>query len=644
MRLLSAVLFTTLAVSACGGDEVTRDPGLEGLSIESVQPSILVPGSKIVVTGHSFITEDWGAASLELAGKSIPLQFVDFHRYEASVTADLIAILGEDSIAGEARIAIDSYVDGNTYTSEAISVDLEIQSELKPALLEVAAGSLIYVNDRIELSTEGLLLSKSEGQTMALVSGCFTPQGSSTCAPIVDAEIPVQASSEFDRKSGSFPFAPAIAGIEPGAFEGEIRLRNDHAAGAALSSADSRSMTSELTSAALFAISSDAASLGQYLDVEGGGFVGGDDDGTTELEFSGTFMPDKSGAQLAMDFSIIPIFQDGRLVRYVLNEDDQLGQSVDLRRDTGVLEGHITPIIYYKNTRQTGLATNFQFRIAPVKQVVFLKVLPSFVATLRFFGLRAMEEQIIERVILVTARDVATINVEYRLSKPTDFELYSTVELAGWNPNCREVERCATLGLDNTPGKDVGNLRLHDYLGVVDNGEGLGFGGVFVQALFGFSKHPHDLSAKVPSVNSELFDEIFDPFRPDEGGTPVTSQDLTGGNLPLLTSDATCPASDRRGQIQCAVWVLGNLIGTTISHEVGHSLGLASPYGSATQYHLPSDEENRLMDNGGDRPFEERAQLLGQGPGRFCTSHYDYLRDILPTDLEPTTIERPSCF
>ena len=93
------------------------------------------------------------------------------------------------------------------------------------------------------------------------------------------------------------------------------------------------------------------------------------------------------------------------------------------------------------------------------------------------------------------------------------------------------------------------------------------------------------------------------------------------------------------------MFVLGNLIGTTLTHEVGHSLGLADPTGEA--FHDPGDELNRLMDAGGARPFDERAELMGQGPAVFCSDEYIYLRTVLlrrqrrrdPGD----SIARPDC-
>jgi hypothetical protein len=90
------------------------------------------------------------------------------------------------------------------------------------------------------------------------------------------------------------------------------------------------------------------------------------------------------------------------------------------------------------------------------------------------------------------------------------------------------------------------------------------------------------------------------------------------------------------------VFVIGNLIGGTLSHEIGHSLGLANPY--ADGFHDAGDEPNRLMDAGGDRPFLERAELQGKGPGVFCDDEYTYLRQILPSKDPSNDVERPTCF
>ncbi len=158
---------------------------------------------------------------------------------------------------------------------------------------------------------------------------------------------------------------------------------------------------------------------------------------------------------------------------------------------------------------------------------------------------------------------------------------------------------------------------------------------MFIESIFTFSEHPP--AGMRSAAPTPLFDEIFDPFRDH----PVNSGDTAGGGIPVLSDGARCPAADRKQQASCAVWALGSLIGTTTSHELGHSLGLADPWGS--HFHNPGDAPNRLMDKGGARSFQERAELEGQGPSVFCADAYAYLRDILPSRSAASNDERPTC-
>jgi hypothetical protein len=378
------------------------------------------------------------------------------------------------------------------------------------------------------------------------------------------------------------------------------------------------------------------ASLGQFVDVEGAGFVGADE-GLTILRCIGTYHLDIGGRSLPVDLELIPEFVDGTLVRYVINEDDGLGTAIDVRRDTGVFEGTITPSVTFEGDELVGATTPLSFRILPVRQVIWVRFQPSYVESLRYFGLRAMDQQIRTRILAVLARDYETINIEFRTEEPHDYALYGIIELNGPDPNGRGF-----LGYDNTPGKDVNNQRLFDKIGGVNaqtQEDGFdGFGGVFIDSLFGFSAHPP--SETDETMAHDLFDEVFDPLRPDTG-EPISSADFAMGDIDALDSGEGCPADDRRGQIACAVWVMGSLIGTTTSHEVGHSLGLADPYGD--DFHDFGDAPNRLMDAGIDRTFEERAELDGAGPGVFCDDEYRYLRAILPTSEPDTTVPRPAC-
>jgi hypothetical protein len=141
-------------------------------------------------------------------------------------------------------------------------------------------------------------------------------------------------------------------------------------------------------------------------------------------------------------------------------------------------------------------------------------------------------------------------------------------------------------------------------------------------------------------VDPSHFDAIFDSVRPDTG-TPVSAAEAR--TLAVPADGGNCLVrNDRQSRIGCAVFVLGNLVGTTLTHETGHSLGLADPTGEA--FHDPGDALDRLMDAGGDRPLDERAELAGQGPGVFCSDEYVYLRHILPsTSADGDSIGRPDC-
>jgi hypothetical protein len=188
-------------------------------------------------------------------------------------------------------------------------------------------------------------------------------------------------------------------------------------------------------------------------------------------------------------------------------------------------------------------------------------------------------------------------------------------------------------------------MRLYDHIGgvnaVTQEDGSPGYGGIFAEEFLGFSQHPAGVQ-RLP-VPAPLFDQIFDPFRPDQDGLEVTANDLATGGITRVRDGALCPATDRPTQLGCAIFVLGNLIGTTLTHEVGHSLGLANPFGDG--YHDAGDLPNRLMDAGGARPFEERAELKGQGPAVFCDSEYDYLRNMIlrGSSEQPPQVSRPAC-
>ncbi|MBX3128584.1 MAG: hypothetical protein KF718_17815 [Polyangiaceae bacterium] len=655
-RAARLVLLASLVLlHACGADpREDRGPSsLTDLSVSGAYPSTLLPGSRLVVTGTF---GDVTVPFVELLGSFdgqpvkllLPAQLTPEGRVEldwkGGVGAGLPA--NDGAFTGTLRVLATGPIDGRTHLSLPRDVTFAVATSIEPKLFGVYEGN-VFVNDWITVEGNNLLLGGGEGRTVAILEGCFQKQGQTGCTPIPDVEIPMRQRSEFSREQAEFAFAPKIAGIEKGSFTGTVRLRNDITQSGPTLETKQIPVDMELLTPVIFSFSPESASLGQYVNIDGGGFVGPDPlvvDDTTQVStvrLEGTFSPTGAPSGSSVSLDLILEYVEGQRARYVLNEQDALGQLVDLRAVTGQFTGSATPIHTYGTTTVTGVPTNVKLGIVPVKQVVEVTFLPSFVESLRHFGLRAVDKRIRDRVLEVLRRDYQGVNAEFRLEKPTDFALFALVEVGGGDPNGYGL-----LGYDNTPGKDKGNLRLADRIGGVnaktiqETGQP-GYGGVFVESLFGFSEHPGKLADKL-EVATPLFDQIFDPFRPDRGGSPVRAEDLADLNIPVLSESSRCPAKNRADRIACAVWVLGSLVGTTTSHEVAHSLGLADPEGEA--FHNPGDLPNRLMDGGAARTFAERAELEGKGPAVFCDDEYLYLQAILPTNQPDPLPVRPSCY
>lgn len=632
-----------IVVAACATSS-SPDPGLEGLALASVKPGTIVPGTEIAMAGESFVDQEWGATTLHLVGTAggndvdvqWPAKFVDFGAMTVSITgSNLDEVGGDVEFKGKAMIDVVAVSDGNTYSTDPLSVDLFFANSLTPVASGVVDG-VHFVNDEIEVDGAGFLLGGNEGTTVARVTGCFQPDAGGSCQPVASREISMISLEPPSRERAAFPFSPKIAGIKAGQFVGTVTVVNKQTAQAEVAAAPIAT-TYTLVTSQIFSVDPPAASLGQYVFVHGGGFLGGEASSVTQIELAGTF--NKTGSNPApITMYLIPEWVEGKLVRYVLNTDDTLGHALDLRHDTGHFTGTMTPIVSYGADTVRGVGLGVAFDIAPVKQVVYLHFQPSYVEELRDFGMRAVDGKIRDRIVKVCNRAYEGVNIEFRQAPITDFALSENVELVGVDPN-----NMGLFGYDNSPGKDNGNLRLYDQLGGVnattqDDGYP-GYGGVFVRSLMGFSKHPGGFGEVTPGAD-DGFDQIFDPFRGDQGGSPVVANDLVGVTVPA--DGSACPGGARANQIGCAVFVMGNLVGGTLAHEIGHSLGLANPY--ADGFHDAGDAPNRLMDAGGDRPYLERAELGGQGPGVFCDDEFDYLRMVMPSSVAPPAITRPGCF
>ncbi len=640
-----------LCAAGCGPSKVTgpRDTGLDGLLLTKIDPGMVVHGSQLVVTGQSFVDASLGTTSVHFTGTvgedtidaTLVAVYVSESRLTLLVDDDFVTEFGgalAGTFEGMATVAVKSTVDNKTYETAPIGLRLELRDTITPRLDAVGDG-LSFVNQPIELSGDGFLLGGDEGETRAALTGCFTRTGMTGCGPNMTVEIPGTLLGPFDRTRLSFPYATSISGIFPGTFAGTLVIKNLHKGGMTTMSA-SKTVRFDIQKPTILGASPTRASLGQYVVIRGGGFVGGEADEATTLGLVGNFTPAAGGAARALDLELVVEFKAGPEVRYVLDEStsEPLARVIDLRKEPGTIRGTVKPIVAKGRDRIEGDPIQVVLGIEPVKQVVFINYQPSYVASLRKFGLRAADPAIRARVLEVARRDYEGVNIEFRDSRPDDFALYAEVDIGGVDPN-----GLGLLGYDNSPGKDTDNLRLYDRIGGVNaltQQDGYpGFGGVFIDSFFAFSEHP-PIGKKQDQATPD-FDTLIDPFRADRGGVELTASELAKEKPPVLDEGSRCPGDTRQMEIACAIFVFGSLIGTTTTHEIGHSLGLANPYGEG--FHDPGDGENRLMDSGGARTFPERAELQGQGPSVFCDEEYDYLRKILPSADSAPAITRPSC-
>jgi hypothetical protein len=308
-----------------------------------------------------------------------------------------------------------------------------------------------------------------------------------------------------------------------------------------------------------------------------------------------TLVPDVFSGNTAMSFVIRPTA-------------DEAGVLTGLGAVPGRFSGTMTPLVFLGPDRTRGAPYPFGLEIARPRQLVHLRALPGFDEALLEFGLLAEKEAVKARILEVCHRDYAGLSIAFTWDTPSDYAEYGIVEIAGRDPNGSGL-----FGLDNTAGKDVGNLRFDDVVGGFNADTQLGgyaaYGGVFPGEFMQLSAR-----AGTHPLASGRFDDIFEPVSPALGGRPAEPGETIGGTA-------------RAADILEAVRVLGNLVGSTISHEVGHTLGLAAWDG---QFHNPGDNPGWLMDSGTFRPFAERAEIDGQGPSFFEPMSRAYLESILP--------------
>jgi hypothetical protein len=248
--------------------------------------------------------------------------------------------------------------------------------------------------------------------------------------------------------------------------------------------------------------------------------------------------------------------------------------------------------------------------IAPTTQVVRILFMEDYSNGLARFGLRDADSQIRNAIRAHlrehwSAYDVAFVMTDLEESR-ADQARVATVEIRGAHPSDED-----RLSNDNSIcEKDESNQITDEYVGgynqaVADCGFD-GEGGVFVNGHFYFATQFTDGKAGLRS--SSRFDQVFRPYAPELGGTPIDGSPSPG--------DA---------EAEVAVNAFGAMVAATTTTIVGFLCGL--PYG-LSGFHR-DDDTGTFMDSSLDRTFEERAQLDGMRE-RFHPEDAAYLAQILP--------------
>lgn len=627
------VLLLAFALVSCGTTPDVPD-GEPAFSLTSFSPQVWVPGTTVVIRGEGFRSGE--PMSVSIVGDATPLSGGATKRVDVTATPRLaeIGVLHVDIDASflaqaggdgtfNGRLTVKTTRDGRPY-EEAFDATIGLAVTLEPELDE-AVTSAIYFGDAVTFSGANFLLGNKEGQFELIADGTFRKDGGSS-SRVEAFPLPIRVD---DRGHAVYVHTSEAFGLATGEFEGTLVARNIHASGD-VREAPPLNVSFVVLPSAIAAFGPAAASRQQRVRVAGNGFVALESARlSTELRFRGTFEGrDGESEQIDESVAVRVEASDRAIWAPSPQEVDEL--LVGLGSRPGTFTGTVTPVVLEGNEELAGVAWRGSFEILPAKQVVHVKFTPQFPEALRLFGLRNVDAKIRERVLEVLRRDYAGFNLDFRTEKPTDFEHWTTVELTGDDPNEADL-----FGLDNTKGKDAGNLRLNDYVGG-KNAEQLeegafAYGGVFLASFLRFS--PNVCRRENPDTGileykycrggsqfplaSQRFDDVFAPFSSLLNGTEAALEELSSGA--------------RKDQLATAIRVLGNVAGNTVTHELGHSLGLAQEIG-LDEYHNPGDTYGWIMNPGGSRPFEERAELDGQGPGVWAPADEAYLREILPTD------------
>ena len=508
--LIYVVLIFGCFLSACqtGAEAGYVEEWPTQMLIERIEPTTVLASSEIKLTGRGFVSRILGSSRIRFIGETrasdsdrYPVDFtklvqVDdsrqiFLRLEPQLYQALCPA-GLGQFDGAVVLEVASLQTNEIHKTQLSPVSIRCALALQPQLTSIAAGQ-VAINSELLVDATNLLLGGDEGSTKLRIDGCFLAYNQqSPCnqngRQINGIEIPLEVLDSTSRAGGIALLSPAVVGVTPGELNAQATLVNYHSNGNVQSSFPI-GWGVEITPSLLSYVDPNGSSLGGFIDFYGSGFVGAGLDEVTEITINGVFEPDRGGPPTAMRLNLVGEFSSSGLVRYVLNEDDELGRLVDLRKESGRIVGTFGGQVAAGSETAAFDTIEADFRIQPVRQIVYVKYTQGFLDALSRFGLRALEAEIRFEIIQRAQEIYGGLGVEFRSEPPDDYRLYAQVELTGVDPN-----GIGLIGYDNTPGKDVGNLRLNDQIGGVHaltQQDGYpGYGGVFVESFLSFSRTP----------------------------------------------------------------------------------------------------------------------------------------------------------
>jgi len=620
----TALVVSLIAMVSCGGEEPLPE-GIDPLEVFSWGPSSLLNGTHVEFEGQGFVPAELGQMSLRIKGKSgpgsiertDPLVYVGPESARWVVPPEFVSsvLAGGNQFEGEFRLErrISGYSQVDRVSAKCV---LSVFSNMQP-LLSSLEPTGTYLGEEL-VARGGNLLMAGEGQTLLFLTGAFHVQSPPMVKTIPATVIPLVVE---DREHGGFVLTPDKFGVYPGRFEGSAHLENYVDGEVTMKGEELSGIQIQVYSPGIESFTPDVVRRGQRVHVTGSGFVPNDPVGETAtlILLEGTFQAD-SGKQMAYKGKdVMVLFPEEGTSPGVLEIVLRVSQGVDgnltgLGLIPGVFSGDASVQVFHGGDSFVGDEFPFTLRVASQLQMVYVKYLPSFDKAFDDFGLTEVRQQVKDGIIERCNSIYSGFNVKFVSERPEDFAEYSVIELSGEDPNGANL-----LGLDNTTGKDINNLRFNDVVGGKNaETEERGFyayGGVFLKSFLMFSPQ---LSKGQTALASSRFDDIFGPFVPQLGGEPVAHGEYPGGA--------------RDAKVEEAIRVLTNVVGGTVAHEIGHSLGLAMVPGHPEEYHNIGDNPAWLMDAGNYRPFDERAEIDGEGPEVFAPHNHDYLQTILPRD------------